>query len=227
MILSIDASTTGCSVALVKNGFSPVSLHSKIQHSSAENLTLMIERLMHSAGLAYADLKAIAVAQGPGSYTGLRIAVSTAKGLAYALDLPLIAYATLRAMAYQIKYTAGVDLICSMIDARRMEVYCGFYDAQSKEEYKEVEAVIVDENSFAALLDDKKVLFIGEGSQKCKGVINHSNAFFIEEVIYPEASFSAKIIQQKWETKDFEDLEIFEPFYLKEYLFMTKKKAAN
>lgn len=227
MILSIDASTTGCSVALVKEGFSPVNLNSKIQHSSAENLTLMIERLMKSADLAYSDLKAIAVAQGPGSYTGLRIAVSTAKGLAYGLNLPIIAYPTLRAMAYQIKFTGGVDLICSMIDARRMEVYCGFYDADSKEEVREVEAVIIDENSFSDLLEEKKVLFIGEGSQKCKGVINHLNAFFIEDVIYPEASFSTKIVWQKWETEDFEDLELLEPFYLKEYLFKTKKKAAN
>lgn len=222
MILAIDASTTGCSVALFKERKVLISLVSRIDRSSAENLTLMIEQALRFGGAAYSDLEAVAVARGPGSYTGLRIAVSTAKGLAFGLDVPLIAYGTLHALCYQQEFTEGIDLLCPMIDARRMEVFCGFYDAGDKTGRGAVEAVLVKEDSFREILDNHKVLFFGEGSAKCKEVLLHPNARFVASVNYPSAEFACKIVSDKQEAGEFEDLVTFEPFYLKEYMFKNK-----
>lgn len=222
MILAIDASTTGCSVALFKERKVLISLVSRIDRSSAEKLTLLIEQALRFAGAAYSDLEAIAVAKGPGSYTGLRIAVSTAKGLAFSLDVPLLAYGTLPAMCHELKFTEGVDLLCPMIDARRMEVFCGFYDAADKTERVPVEAVLVKEDSFREILDQYRVLFFGEGSVKCQEVLRHPNARFAASVNYPSAEFACKIVSDKQEAGELEDLVTFEPFYLKEYMFKSK-----
>lgn len=219
MILAIDASTTGCSVALFRERKVLVSLASRIDRSSAENLTLMIEQVLRFGGITFGDLQAVAVAKGPGSYTGLRIAVSTAKGLAFGLDIPLIAFGTLPALCYQQEFTEGIDLLCPMIDARRMEVFCGFYDAEDKTEKIPVEAVLVREDSFLEILDRNRVLFFGEGSAKCKDVLAHPNARFAASVQSPLAESACKIVSDKWERGDFEDLVTFEPFYLKEYMF--------
>ena len=223
MILAIDASTGGCSVALFENRLTTVSINLQVANSSVENLTLMIDKVMQLAKVEYADLKAIAVAKGPGSYTGLRIAVSTAKGLAFGLQIPLISFSTLQAMAYRILNRSGLDLVCPMLDARRMEVYCGFYDVHTRKEIFPVEAVQVTEHSFQEILDHHRVLFIGEGSVKCKEVIQHPNSFFLEEAILPEAQSACLMVSGKFEEKEFEDLVTFEPYYLKEYMFKVKQ----
>lgn len=222
MILAIDASTTGCSVALFKEGKVVFTLASRVDRSSAENLTLMIEQALRFGGAAFGDLKAVAVAKGPGSYTGLRIAVSTAKGLAFGLGIPLISFGTLPALCYQHDFTEGIDLLCPMIDARRMEVFCGFYDAAEKTERVPVEAVLVQPDSFREILDHNRVLFFGEGSTKCREVLTHPNARFAVSVQSPSAEFACKIVSDKWERGEFEDLVTFEPFYLKEYMFKHK-----
>jgi tRNA threonylcarbamoyladenosine biosynthesis protein TsaB len=222
MIVAIDASTTGCSVALFNDGKVLASVASRKDRSSAENLTLMIGEVLRLGGVTYQDLQAVAVAKGPGSYTGLRIAVSTAKGLAYGLNLPVISFGTLPALCYQVPFLSNVDLLCPMIDARRMEVFCGFYNPETKEEVSTVEAVLVDETSFAEILNANKVLFLGEGSAKCRDVIKHPNAVFLDTEIYPSADFACKMVTEKFEKEEFEDLVTFEPFYLKEYMFKTK-----
>ena len=222
MILSIDASTTGCSVGLF-DGFSLVSsAESRIDRSSAEMLTTLIDNVLKTAKVEKKELHAIAVAKGPGSYTGLRIAVSTAKGLAFALDKPLLSFGTLDLLAHQVFGFSG-DLLCPLIDARRMEVYSAFFDASSRQIASDVEAVVIDSNSFQDILARNKVLFFGEGSAKCEEVIKHPNAQFLHETILPSAVFSGKICYDKYVSGDFEDLTLFEPNYLKEYMFKTKK----
>jgi len=219
MIIAIDASTTGCSVALFNERKVLISLASRMERSSAENLTLMIEEVLRFGGVEYSDLQAVAVARGPGSYTGLRIAVSTAKGLAFGLDIPLISFGTLPVLCYQQEFTEGIDLLCPMIDARRMEVFCGFYNAADKTEKVPVAAVLVQEDSFREILDRNRVLFFGEGSAKCREVIRHPNARFAASVQSPSAEYACKIVSDKWERRELENLVTFEPFYLKEYMF--------
>ena len=221
-ILAIDASTTGCSVALFNGPETVFSIASRVGRSSAENLTLMMEQAVRLGGIGFPELAAVAVARGPGSYTGLRIAVSTAKGLAMALNVPLISYGTLPALCYHQEFTEGLDLLCPMIDARRMEVFCGFYDAKYKTEVVPVEAVLVEKDSFFDILEQSRVLFLGEGSPKCRAVITHPNARFATSVRPPSAEFAATLVWDKWQRKEWEDLVTFEPFYLKEYMFKTK-----
>jgi tRNA threonylcarbamoyladenosine biosynthesis protein TsaB len=223
MILSIDASTTGCSVALFEGQNLVSAAESRIDRSSAELLTTLIEQVLTNAKVAMGDLTAVAVAKGPGSYTGLRIAVSTAKGLAFALDLPIISYGTLELLCHQVFGAMDDALLCPMIDARRMEVYCAFFESQSLKQVSEISATIVDEHSFGEILENNKVLFFGEGSAKCRGVLKSTNAFFDDHTILPTASFSGKICYEKFINNEFEDLTLFEPFYLKEYMFKTKK----
>ncbi len=222
MILSIDASTTGCSVALFDRFNLISSAESRIDRSSAEMLTTLIDNVLKCGKVDKKELDAIAVAKGPGSYTGLRIAVSTAKGLAFALDKPLLSFGTLELLAHQVFGFSG-DLLCPLIDARRMEVYCAFFDANSKKIISEVEAIIINSDSFQDILDNNKVLFFGEGSAKCEEVIKHPNAIFLNEIILPSAVYSGKICYDKYISGDFEDLTLFEPNYLKEYMFKIKK----
>ena len=222
MIISIDASTTGCSVALFNGSILVASAESRIERSSAEMLTTLIDNVLKTSKVNKSELLAVAVAKGPGSYTGLRIAVSTAKGLAFALDKPLISYGTLELLAHQV-FGVLEQLICPMIDARRMEVFTAFFENKSKKQISDVSAIIVDSESFGDILDKSTVLFIGEGSTKCQEVIRHPNAHYVEEIIMPSANYSGKICFEKYTNGDFEDLTLFEPYYLKEYMFATKK----
>jgi tRNA threonylcarbamoyladenosine biosynthesis protein TsaB len=222
-LLAIDASTTGCSVALFEDFDLLCASEIRLERSSAEYMTILIEQVLFNAKTSFSDLSAIAVAKGPGSYTGLRIAVSTAKGLCFALDKPLLSYNTLEGLAQQIFLADDFDLICPMLDARRMEVYSAFFDAKSKKNVVEVSAEIIDSNSYGELLDKNKILFFGEGSIKCKGIIAHPNASFLRSEIWPQANFAGSLIFEKFKNELFEDLVTFEPFYLKEYMFKTKK----
>ncbi len=223
LILQLETATTSCSVALALDGnvLSFKELNERSIHAS--QLTIFIAAVMANTGKAFSDLDAIAVSKGPGSYTGLRIGVSTAKGLCYALDVPLISVNTLEAMAAG---KAAVDsrndrLYCPMIDARRMEVYTALFD-KNVELKLPVQAKIIDEASFEDLLTTYKIVFFGDGAEKCKDVILHPNAEIIEGFVNSARDLS-KPAFQKFQSSDFEDMAYFEPFYLKDFIPLKKK----
>ena len=185
------------------------------QYSHAEKLTVFITELCKTQDFTIKDLDAVAVSKGPGSYTGLRIGVSTAKGLCYALDIPLISVSTLKAMACGMAQKEKSDLYCPMIDARRMEVYNAFYNSTNKE-IRGIQADIIEAYSYQKELD-KKVLFFGDGAEKCKQMIQHPNARFIDG-FFPSSKDMLEIANEKFAEKDFEDVVYFEPFYLKDFV---------
>ncbi len=222
LILNIETSTRICSVALSESGKIIGLKELGGEYTHAENLTLFIEEVMKQGGRRFKDLDAVAVGKGPGSYTGLRIGVSAAKGLCYATDKPLIAIATLKALFRACPQNFPADaLYCPMLDARRMEVYTSVFDA-SGNELEPVQAKIVDENSFLEQLEKGKLVFFGDGADKCRAVISHSNALFVPE-IFPSAACMAPLSEKAWSEKKFEDVAYFEPFYLKD--FVAGKKA--
>ena len=225
LILSIDTSTKVCSVALHKESklLAINELYTEKSHSGM--LTTLCENVVKYAGFSLNVLDAIAVAKGPGSYTGLRIGVSTAKGFCFALDKPLIAVNTLEAMAYQVKdfYDASY-LICPMIDARRMEVFCQILDNEMNI-ISETEAKIIDEASFSEILEQHKIVFIGDGSAKCQEKITHSNAIFPKIEITPSAKTIGILATNLYEKSLFENVVTFEPFYLKDFVGTQPKKA--
>ncbi|UGU14840.1 tRNA (adenosine(37)-N6)-threonylcarbamoyltransferase complex dimerization subunit type 1 TsaB [Sinomicrobium kalidii] len=222
VILNIETSTTNCSVCLAKDGV-PLTVKEQddVNYSHSENLHVFIRDVMEKASLKLQDIDAVAVSKGPGSYTGLRIGVSTAKGLCYALDKPLVAVPTLQVLAS--KYNIGNGVILPLLDARRMEVYSAVFD-KDYEPLRETRAEIVTEASFHEWLDRGKVYFTGNGAEKCKAVILHSNAIFPEKTEAPSASEMALLAEKKFKTDDFEDVAYFEPYYLKDFVVTKKKK---
>ena len=221
LILAIETATTNCSVALFKAGVLIAEKeHNTDGYTHAEQLTLFIEKVVESAKVSLQEIEAVALSKGPGSYTGLRIGTSTAKGLCYALDIPLLATSTLKAMAFAMAKNHVADIYCPMIDARRMEVFSALFDKDNKE-IRGVQADIVDEDIYAKFLD-KEVLFFGDGALKCKEIINHKNAMFMEG-IYPSAKDIGTLADIKFESKDFEDVAYFEPYYLKDFVTGDKK----
>jgi tRNA threonylcarbamoyladenosine biosynthesis protein TsaB len=163
-------------------------------------------------------LKAIAVSKGPGSYTGLRIGVSAAKGLSFALNIPLISIDTLLALAMQVSIEKG--LIIPMIDARRMEVYSAIFD-NNFNQVRDVEAQILDENSFSNL--DQEIYIIGDSSEKAKTIFTNKNITFLDKIQFPSAKQMSSLSFEKFQNNDFEDVAYFEPFYLKDFLIATSK----
>lgn len=222
LLLSIETSTKNCSVALSKEG-TILSLKEENNggYSHAEQLHVFIEEILQEHHLKVNNLDAIAVGKGPGSYTGLRIGVSTAKGLAYAANIPLIAIDTLKALAKKAPVTSQ-DLIVPMIDARRLEVYTAIYNANLGEVQK-VNALIVEPTSFEAELQSKNLYFLGDGAEKCKEIIQHPNANFIDN-IFPSAKEIATLAEEKYQQQLFEDVAYFEPFYLKDFIVTPQKK---
>lgn len=187
-----------------------------MSQAHASKLALLVKEVMAIANVTMKDLDGIAVSAGPGSYTGLRIGTSTAKGLCYALEIPLISAGTLDVMAENMRtFAAKEALLCPMIDARRMEVYCAMY---SNEGFRvsEVEARVIDEQSFLDQLSAGRVVFGGNGSGKCRDVITHGNAVFLDG-IFPSAKHLGNLAYRKLVEGDVEDLLRFEPFYLKEF----------
>lgn len=222
-ILLIDTSTTNCSVAVATDGtLLTLSEHSE-GYTHAENLNKFVGEVLSEAELDIQQLDAVAVGLGPGSYTGLRIGVSSAKGLAYGLEVPVIGVNTLDHLASRL---ASVELddavrIIPMLDARRMEVYCGVYD-RSAAPLSATEAVVVDESSFEEL-DKFELHFIGPGVEKCMPLLDRrSNPKYYTDAL-PSARDMIDIAFRKYEQEDFEDLAYFEPFYLKEFLATTPK----
>ncbi|HEX8039495.1 MAG TPA: tRNA (adenosine(37)-N6)-threonylcarbamoyltransferase complex dimerization subunit type 1 TsaB [Chryseosolibacter sp.] len=220
VILSLETSTDVCSVALHDN--QTLLFHSEIHEPQAHaaRLAVMIGEASRRAGVAMKSIDAVAVTSGPGSYTGLRIGTSTAKGLCYALDIPLIAVGSLELLAFQgSSHNKDRALLCPMIDARRMEVYCLVADDQLSV-IEPVAAKVIDGNSFQELLATRQVLFFGNGADKCREVLSHPSAAFLQGV-YPSAAALGVMAARKFEGESFEDLVSFKPFYLKE--FVAKK----
>lgn len=216
LILSIETSTNVCSVAIT-NGSNVVATQKLFLEKSHSNLlTIIIQNTLDQCGIAPKDLEAIAVSEGPGSYTGLRIGISTAKGLCYALEKPLISIETLKAMTYEAnKFNPDKALLVPMLDARRMEVYTATFGADMSLITK-THAKILDDNSFVETLNENKVFFFGDGSDKFKSLISHGNAKFIPD-ISPSAWAVGELAFKKLLSEDFEDVAYFEPFYLKEF----------
>ncbi len=220
LILSLETATTNCSVALSNNGKTiAIKEDNDKGYSHAERLHVYIDAVLKEAGVNAKDLDAIAVSKGPGSYTGLRIGVSAAKGLSYALEKPLISIPTLEALSQQVKNDDGV--IVSMLDARRMEVYSAIYD-YNKNEIRETQAQILNESSFNSYLNQGRVYFIGNGVEKTKTLINNQNAIFIEGKL-PSANELGLLAFNKYKISDFEDVAYFEPYYLKDFVALKPK----
>jgi tRNA threonylcarbamoyladenosine biosynthesis protein TsaB len=218
LLLSMESSSKTCSVALHNENGLIASYTISEERSHSKVITVLIEKLIKENKFLMRNIDAVAISKGPGSYTGLRIGVSTAKGLCYALEKPLIAINTLQAMAYQIDKTIYNDyLLCPMIDARRMEVYTALFDS-SNCFITETEAKIIDENSFNERLVSNKILFFGDGSLKCQSLLSrHKNAYFIEDM-NPSAIYIGHLALESFNKRSFEDLAYFEPFYLKDFV---------
>ncbi len=189
-------------------------------YSHAERLHVFMEEIIQEAGLNFKELNAIAVSQGPGSYTGLRIGVSAAKGLCFALDIPLISVDTLQVLALQVKSAKG--LIIPMIDARRMEVYSAVFNPNF-EKTRAVQAEIITENSFEDL--QEILYFVGDCAEKCKEFLTKENFNFLEEIKYPSAKEMSLLSFEKFKNNDFVDLAYFEPYYLKDFMITVAKKS--
>ena len=215
-ILCIETATTNCSVALSVDG-KVIGLKEDYNntYSHAERLHVYIEEILQKNNISKTQLDAIAVSKGPGSYTGLRIGVSAAKGLCFALEIPLISIPTLDALAYQVKENDGV--IVSMLDARRMEVYAAIYTSESKEQIRETKAEVLDEYSFSEYLEKGTVYFLGDGVEKFKVICTHKNAVFLEDKL-PSANEMGFLAFNKYKKSDIEDVAYFEPYYLKDFI---------
>lgn len=221
IILSLETSSKVCSVAIHKDEVLLATSEVHINQSHASKLAELISDVKKNSGIQWNELSAIAVSSGPGSYTGLRIGVSTAKGLCYSLNKPLIAVSTLELLALQMsRRLTNSSFLCPMIDARRMEVYCRVTDAQLNE-ITATEAKIIDANSFGDILNSQTMTFFGDGSTKCKGIINHRNAIFVDG-IYPVASQLGYRAFEKFVQNKVEDVVSFEPGYLKEFMVKTR-----
>ncbi len=227
MILCIETATGVCSAALCDDN-SVISV-AEAPHgmSHAAQLTVIIKRLLDETGIEAGGLGAVAVSKGPGSYTGLRIGVSTAKGIAYGAGIPLLGINTLTAMCsgYLTSHpdeSSPDTLLCPMIDARRMEVYNALYTTDGTV-IRETAADIIDETSFRDILDKKKITFFGSGAEKCRDTINHPNALFVDGFNL-SASYLHTLSVNALKNKQFEDVAYFEPYYLKEFIATIPRK---
>jgi tRNA threonylcarbamoyladenosine biosynthesis protein TsaB len=219
-ILNIETATKNCSVSIAKNGETIVCKEiAEEGYSHAEKLHVFIEEVIAEAGLNVQDLNAVAVSQGPGSYTGLRIGVSAAKGLCFALNIPLIAIDTLQTLASQAKVSEGK--IIPMLDARRMEVYSEVFNAKLETE-RAIEAEVITQDSFAEY--NETVYFVGDCAEKCKPVLTKENFVFLEEIKFPSASAMSKISYDKYQKSDIVDVAYFEPYYLKDFMMAPPSK---
>jgi tRNA threonylcarbamoyladenosine biosynthesis protein TsaB len=233
LILNIETATPVCSVSLAENG-KTIALQERNEaniHGSVH--TIFVQDVLKQAGKTLQDIDAFAVSMGPGSYTGLRIGVSTVKGFCYALNKPLIGINTLQSLSYgfvQDNKIEAIDaksvLYCPMIDARRMEVYTAFFDAECNF-VKQTSADIIDENAYAELFKTNTLVFFGDGAAKCKDALQHNaSAIFIEDV-FPSANNMSLLSYKAYSQNKFEDIAYFEPFYLKDFLITTKKQSAE
>ena len=222
MILCLETATPVCSVALNESCCTIALRETEGQNAHSEKITNFIREVMEVAKIDYSQLDAVAVSKGPGSYTGLRIGVSTAKGLCYADDLPLMAIDTLEAMAYSMKTKLGSqigekDLLIPMIDARRMEVYAAIFDANLNK-INDTAALVIDENSFEDLRKDHHLWLFGDGAPKLKKVFENQPNISIIDGFKPSAAFMLPLADKALREQDFVDVAYFEPFYLKDFI---------
>ena len=234
-ILLLETSTARLSVALAEDGRTVAVRRCDESRQQAALTAPFVKEILDERGISMADCDAVCIGKGPGSYTGLRVGVSTAKGLAFGAGLPLIAVGSLDVLAATVILPSPVILntpvilseakdlsfIVPMIDARRMEVYTAVFSPEGKA-LTPVEAKIIDSESFAECLEQGPVLFIGDGALKCRAVITHPNARFLEA--WPDAAAMATLAEQAWQEKRFEDLAYFEPFYLKDFVATVSRK---
>jgi len=214
IILCIETATTNCSVAIAHNGeILAVKEDYNGSYSHAEKLHLFIQEILGENNLKLSNLDAVAISTGPGSYTGLRIGVSAAKGLCFSLDIPLISVPTLTALANQVEQRG---IVIPMLDARRMEVYTAVFNSE-KEQILKTSAIILGPDSFREYLERDQVYFIGSGVEKFQKICSHPNANFIENKL-PSAREMVKIAVSKHKISDFENVAYFEPFYLKDFI---------
>lgn len=219
-ILNIETATKNCSVSIAKNGETILCKEiAEEGYSHAEKLHVFIEEVIADAGISVQDLAAVAVSQGPGSYTGLRIGVSAAKGLCFALNIPLIAVDTLQTLASQAQVSDGK--IIPMLDARRMEVYSEVFNANLEVE-RSIQAEIITEESFAEFTET--IYFVGDCADKCKSALMKENFVFLEEIKYPSAAAMSKISYDKYQISDTVDVAYFEPYYLKDFMMAPPSK---
>ena len=225
IILNIETATKNCSVSLSeKNNILTISEFNEGHFSHAEKLHTFILDVLRDADRTMEQIDAMSVSKGPGSYTGLRIGVSAAKGLCYALDKPLISIPTLTSLANSVKVNED-ECIVALLDARRMEVYCSIFD-NNHQQIVETKAEIIDQSSFEKHLNLGKVYFLGDGAEKCKNIIDHKNAVFLDDY-FPSSREMGHLSYEKYMRKDFEDVAYFEPYYLKDFVAGKPKKIFN
>lgn len=222
MILCLETATPVCSVALNEECCTLALRETEGQNAHSEKITNFIREVMETAGIGYRQLDAVAISKGPGSYTGLRIGVSTAKGICYAADLPLMAIDTLEAMAQGMKakfssQIAENDLLVPMIDARRMEVYAAIFDAKLNK-INDTAALVIDENSFADLRKEHRLWLFGDGAPKLRKLFENQSNINIIEGFKPSAAFMRPLAEKALREHDFVDVAYFEPYYLKDFI---------
>jgi tRNA threonylcarbamoyladenosine biosynthesis protein TsaB len=232
LILNIETATPVCSVVLAENQKVLSIRESAEDKSHARNLTVFIKEILTEQHLNIRDLSAVAIGKGPGSFTGLRIGVATAKGLAYGANIPLLAMSTLEIMVNHAFFTIDKEKIsvprtentvfCPMIDARRMEVYMALFDNTGNRKQNE-SAVVVDSQTFSAMLTTYNIVYFGSGAFKCRELLQHKNAWLLEG-IYPSAVAMVQNSFTQFQQKKFEDIAYFEPFYLKDFITTTARK---
>jgi universal bacterial protein YeaZ len=224
-ILYLETSSKNCSVA-ISDDEKLLCLCEEVSenYKQSESLHTFVEWALEGAGISLKEIEAVSLGKGPGSYTGLRIGASSAKGFCYGLKVPLIAVNSLESMIEPF-LGQNYDYVVPLIDARRMEVYTAVYDGKTGNEMSETEAKILDEFSFEEF-KDKKVIFVGDGAKKAKEILQLPNAEY-NDSIYPSAQYLIKKTAEKIKEKDFEDIAYFEPFYLKDFHGVKKKKSTD
>ena len=222
-LLLLESSTTNCSVGLAEDGKLIDLLEKNEGYTHSEHMASFVQEILERNNVAPSELEAVAVGKGPGSYTGLRIGVSLAKGIAYGQNIPLISLESLQVIA-KAAMDAGekFDQIVPMIDARRMEVYTCGYDSELKR-LNPIEAKILDEQSFETELKTSRIVFCGDGSHKFKASCKSKNAIFLDDV-YPSTKYMSQLAYEKFRNAEFEDSAYFEPYYLKEFIALKPKK---
>ena len=227
MIICIETASNQCSVALCDSSGVLSSRESNNQRSHASMLTVYIGEIMKEMSVDPYGLEAVAVSKGPGSFTGLRIGVSVAKGIAFAASIPLIGIETTYSMFMGMKdrigrNTAADTIFCPMLDARRMEVYYAMYD-MSGNKIKDISAEIITENSFSSIPDSQNIIFFGDGASKCKNIIKRNNSSFVDDFVMSAVNMKVPALKAL-ESGKFEDIAYFEPFYLKDFVTTTQRK---
>ena len=221
VILNLETATTNCSVSLAEDGeLLALKEHDTPNYSHSEQLHVFIQEVLKMAGIKLTDVSAVAVSKGPGSYTGLRIGVSAAKGLCFSLDVPLISISTLKSMAQQAN---APDVLIPLLDARRMEVYSAVFDNEFHQ-IRETKAEIIDTDSFSEYAKSGRTLLLGNGAEKCKPVLDHPN-FTFDTMVVPSAREMAVLSHEKYRAGEFEDVAYFEPYYLKDFILQKKNPA--